>query len=276
MPTYVADDLSVLPFTHDVKSGPYVAPRLEKVEDSLRKLGVWDRSFTPAQLIEWMDAAGIEKALIPAQVAGTWAVSYETVAELCRDYPDRLYGMAGLDPEDLMEGLRKLERGVSELGFVGAHSYPHWLELPIDDRVFYPFYAKCVEFDVPVQIQVGLAFQRTRSSQGFPAAVDRVAVDFPELKIVCIHTGYPWERELVAVAWKNANVYVGCDTHPPERWAPEIIDYLKGEGREKCIFGTNYPCLDFAEALAQVEELGLDDETKTLLLTRNLRRLYRV
>ena len=59
-----------------------------------------------------MDAAGIEKALFPAQVAGTWQVSYETVAELCSGHPDRLYGMAGLDPEDIMEGVRKLEYGI--------------------------------------------------------------------------------------------------------------------------------------------------------------------
>ena len=57
---------------------------------------------------------------------------------------------------------------------------------------------------------------------------------------------------------------------------PEILEYLQGDGREKCMFGTNYPCLDFAEALAQIDELGLDDETKALLLTKNLRQLYRL
>ena len=276
MPTYIADDLSVLPFTHEVKAGPYVAPAGERVEDSLTKLGVWDRSFSAAQLLEWMDAAGIEKALIPAQVAGTWEVAYETVAELCAEAPHRLYGMAGLDPLDIMNGVRKLERGVRELGFVGAHSYPHWLQTPIDGRAFYPLYAKCVELDVPLQVQVGLAFQHTRTTVGFPAAIDTVAVDFPELKLVCIHLGYPWERELVAVSWKNANVYIGCDTHPPQTWAPEILDYLQGDGREKCMFGTNYPCLDFTEALTQVDALGLDGETKEFVLSKNLRRLYRL
>ena len=79
-----------------------------------------------------------------------------------------------------------------------------------------------------------------------------------------------------AVAWKNENVYIGCDTHPPRTWAPEILDYLQGEGREKCMFGTNYPCLDFGEAISQVNELGLNDETRELLLRGNLRRLYKL
>ena len=160
VPNYVADDLSILPFTHEVKAGPYSSPRREKVRDSLSKLGVWERSFSTAgELISWMDAAGIEKALIPAQVAGTWEVSYDVVEELCREYSNRLYGMAGLEPEDIMQGVEKLEHAVRERRFVGAHSYPHWLALPPDDRAFYPFYAKCVELQVPVQIQVGLAFQ---------------------------------------------------------------------------------------------------------------------
>ena len=29
---------------------------------------------------------------------------------------------------------------------------------------------------------------------------DELAVAFPELKLIGAHTGYPWERELVAVA----------------------------------------------------------------------------
>ena len=198
MPTYIADDLSVLPFTHEVKAGPYVAPAGERVEDSLTKLGVWDRSFSAAQLLEWMDAAGIEKALIPAQVAGTWEVAYETVAELCAEAPHRLYGMAGLDPLDIMNGVRKLERGVRELGFVGAHSYPHWLQTPIDGRAFYPLYAKCVELDVPLQVQVGLAFQHTRTTVGFPAASIRSPSISPSSSSSASTSGTPgsasWSR----------------------------------------------------------------------------------
>ena len=51
--------------------------------------------------------------------------------------------------------MRDLERAVKELGFIGAHTYPHWFELPPDHRRYYPFYAKCCELDVPIQMQVG-------------------------------------------------------------------------------------------------------------------------
>lgn len=62
------------------------------------------------------------------------------------------------------QGKTRLERAVRELGFVGAHSYPHWFGLRPDDRACYPFYAKCLEPDVPIQVQAGMRFQRHKDS----------------------------------------------------------------------------------------------------------------
>ena len=69
--------------------------------------------------------------------------------------------MAGLDPT--MSGV-ELERAVRDLGFIGAHFYPHWFELAPDHARWYPFYAKCVELDIPVQMQVGQSMIYTPSS----------------------------------------------------------------------------------------------------------------
>ena len=40
-----------------------------------------------------------------------------------------------------MNGVRQLETAVKEFGFVGAHVYPHWFELPPNNAKYYPFYA---------------------------------------------------------------------------------------------------------------------------------------
>jgi uncharacterized protein len=176
---------------------------------------------------------------------------------------------------------------VRELGFIGAHSYPHWFGLPPDHRRYYPFYAKCVELDVPIQIQIGKAWQTALYNVGHPAAIDTVAADFPQLRVVCIHTGYPWERELVAIASKHPNVYIGADALHPRDWARELVDYIANAspqsvmaGREKVLFGTNYPALsgaaDFAEAVAAVNDLDFDEETKACLFSLNARRVYRL
>ena len=170
--------------------------------------------------------------------------------------------------------MRKLEHAVTELGFVGAHSYPHWFGLSPDDRRFYPIYWKCIELGVPVQIQVGQAFQAGLRSVGRPEAIDALAVDLPELKIVGIHTGYPWEREMVSVAWKHPNVFIGADCHHPRNWAPDLVEFIRGEGQDKVLWGTNKPVFEFGPMLDAVDELGFTDEIKHKLLYANVKRVY--
>ena len=121
-----------------------------------------------------------------------------------------------------MQGLRDLEYAVKELGFVGAHLYPHWFGLAPDHAKYYPYYAKCCELDVPIMMQVGhnLIYSRDRRlpSVGRPICLDQVAIDFPELKLLGIHIGIPWTDEMISMAWKHENVFIGVDAYAPKHW----------------------------------------------------------
>ncbi len=268
-----AIDISVLPFTQPIRDDVYVSAG---ERETLIKVGLWDKPYAADELVEDMDASGIAAGLIPAQDFGVSAVSYEAVAEIVSAAPTRLFGLAGINPTELAAGVRKLEHAVRELGFVGAHSYPHWFGLPPDDRAYYPFYSKCLELDVPVQVQAGMAFQRHKRNVGHPGAFDRIAVDFPELRLVAIHTGHPWQRELVAIAWKHRNVTIGGDTHHPSHWSRDLVDFIAGDGRKQVVFGTNYPALGFGEFLDAIGELGFTEEVRRSLLTDNARRIYKL
>ena len=113
------------------------------------------------QMIERLDAAGIERAFLIAPrtgqvgLPGCYHLPYEVVARACEEHPDRFSGLAGIDPTQGMEGVRMFEDAVKNMGFIGAHLYPHWFELAPDHARYYPFYAKCCELDVPIQMQVG-------------------------------------------------------------------------------------------------------------------------
>lgn len=116
---------------------------------------------TLERLLEMMDAAGSERAMLIAAKVGQqnhpscYHVPYELVRDAVRRFPTRFYGLAGLDPTEGMQGVRNLELAVKEYGFIGAHGYPHWYELAPDHARWYPFYAKCVELGIPIQLQVG-------------------------------------------------------------------------------------------------------------------------
>ncbi len=242
--------------------------------------------ITLEQTIARMDSAGIERALLiaakvgPAHHPACYHVPYRLVAEAVQRHPDRFRGVAGIDPTEGMRGVRELESAIRQDGFIGAHFYPHWFELPPDHARWYPFYAKCAELDVPVQLQVGQSMvydpRLPLRSVGRPITLDAVACDFPELKIIGIHIGIPWADEMIAMAWKHPNVYIGSDAHAPKYWPASFIHYINTFGQDKVIFGTDFPVLDFERTRQQIEALKLRPDAKRKFLRENALRLYKL
>ncbi len=236
------------------------------------------------EIIEKMEEAGIEKAFLIAARAGRvglpgcYHMPYSVVAEACAKYPERFYGLAGIDPFEGMDGVRAFEDAITNMGFVGAHLYPHWYELAPDHAKYYPFYAKCCELNVPIQMQVGQSMvysqeYRTKSV-GQPIALDAVACDFPELKLIGIHVGIPWHDEMISMAWKHENIFIGCDAHRPKYWPKSFIHYLNSYGQDKIIFGTDFPVLEFKKTIDDIDALGLKSEVRKKLLRDNVIRVY--
>ena len=259
----------------------------DRREFYLQKMGVDEGTFSGIELedmLRRMDAAGIEKAFLTAAKIGrlglpaSYHIPYQVVVDAVKAYPDRFFGLAGIDPFEGMAGVRELERAVSELGFIGAHVYPHWFELAPDHAKYYPFYAKCVELGVPIQLQVGQSLiyspANPMRSVGQPITLDAVACDFPELKLIGIHIGIPWHDEMIAMAWKHPNVYIGSDAHAPKYWPQSFVRYLNSYGQDKVVFGTDFPVIDFGRAMDEIAGLDLKPEVLAKLLRRNAEKIY--
>jgi len=249
-----------------------------KAEDALM------RGLSLEQMIARMDAAGIEHGFLIAARAGRpglpgcYHMPYEIVARAVEQHPARFSALAGIDPFTGMDGVRELEHAVRNLGFIGAHLYPHWFELAPDHARYYPFYAKCCELDVPIQMQVGQSMVYSKAfpcrSVGRPIALDPIACDFPELKLVGIHVGIPWTEEMIAMAWKHENVYIGSDAHSPRYWPQSFVHYANSYGQDKVLFGTDFPVLDFERTMAEIDALELKPEARRKLLRDNVQRVY--
>ena len=182
--------------------------------------------------------------------------------------------MAGADLRKPMEAVRELRDRVAE-GFVALRIVPWLWELPPTDRLYYPLFTACVDLGIPFCTQVGHTGPLRTSETGRPIPyIDQVAIDFPELVIVCGQIGYPWTTEMIAVADKHPNVYIDTSAYTAGRYPPELVAYMQGRGRSKVLFGTNYPMITAAHALAGIGDLDLDDETTELFLRRNAERLF--
>jgi predicted TIM-barrel fold metal-dependent hydrolase len=247
-----------------------------KLEDHLE-------GHSPKEFVGLMDRAGVEMVLVPAAKMHSfqarklvWDVPVPAVAELVEQAPDRIRGLYGIDPWSRMRGVRELEDAVRRQGFVGAHLHPYGFGLGLNDAAYYPFYAKCVELDVPLVVQVGHSAEAMPSAVGRPLLLDDVALYFPELRIVAAHTGWPWVEELIALAWKHRNIFIGTSAHAPKYWDPALLRFLASRGKGKVLFGTDYPVLRHAEALGQVEALGLGAEAQAWLLRETARKVFKL
>ena len=233
-------------------------------------------SIPPSFTVAALEAAGVARALVSAW----WGpdgplISNDEVASIVAVRPDLFVGVASVSLHRPMDGVRELRRAVRELGLRALRILPWLWNLPPNDRRYYPLYAECIELGIPFCLQVGHAGPLRPSEPGRPIPyLDEVALEFPELVIVGGHIGYPWTDEMIALATKYPNVYIDTSAYKPKRYPLALKEYLRGHGRKKVLFGSNFPMVSPADCLSQLGELGLDDEARRLFLGENAARVF--
>jgi len=250
--------------------------RMEKAIGGLPRYNSMD------EMIALMDQAGVEKVFITQckmwSYRNKWMymdTSLDDVLQYTKNYPDRFEGLAGYNPFRIRESLEEIEIAVKQFHFKGVYVHIYGFDIPLHDRKMYPLYAKCEELGVPVSLQVGHVLEAMPSEMGRPIYLDQVACDFPNLKIIGAHTGWPWVEELISVCYKWENVWFGIDAWLPKYLSPPILQFINSRmGRDRCIWGTNG--LPWKQSLDQIEELGLKEEVKQKLLYDNAVELFKL
>ncbi|MDP2936147.1 MAG: amidohydrolase family protein [Dehalococcoidia bacterium] len=247
------------------------------------------RAPTPDEAVAILDEAGVEIAFLTSLKQGCHRrmrpggsqdrmvldVSYRDLLPFLEKYPKRFRGLYGINPWLMMDGVRELEAAVKEYGFVGAVTHVAGFA-PFNDKIWYPFYAKCAELDIPVITQAGHFGEFMPEGWAHPLLLDDVALDFPELKIIGGHTAWPWTDQMIAVALKDPNVYISVEAHLPKYFEPSLVRYINSRGQDKVLWGSDWPVTDLKRNLAQVEQLGLRDEPKRKLLRENTIRVFKL
>lgn len=228
-----------------------------------------------------MDKLGVNKVLVAA--IATWSYreqrllehsTPEEVIEAIGGRTDRLYGLYGVNPMKAMKGVAEFERLVREHDFRGIHIHPHGYDMAPDHAYWFPYYAKCQELNVPVVISMGHTLDFMPIENGRPIRLDRAAIYFPDVAFVMTHTGWPWTEEAIAMAWKHPNVFLGTSAYAPKYWPQALVRFIDSRGRDKVMWGTDFPLIDHEESLRQIDDLGLRDESKRKFLHDNAARVF--
>lgn len=228
---------------------------------------------TIADHLAMMDRFNIAKAV--TRVSFEDPLSLEAI----REHPDRFIPLMSIDPNLGMDAVRLLERGVRELGVKAAHYMPSGVvpQVPANDRRAYPIYAKCVELDIPIFVNMGVPGPRVPFAPQDVALVDEVCWFFPELRFVFKHGCEPWEALACKLMLKWPNLYYCTSAFAPRHYPKAVIEFANTRGSDKVMYAGYYPdALTLDRIFAELPDVPFRDQVWPKFLYENAARVLKV
>jgi predicted TIM-barrel fold metal-dependent hydrolase len=233
---------------------------------------------TVEEVVADLDQHGVERAVITGRDCETTygaKSNNESVLEFVKKFPNKFFGFVGLDPHKGMKAVYELKSAVQDLGMHGAAVDPYLAQIYANDAKYYPLYAKCCELDVPIVFTTGPATLVPGAiiDHVAPRYIDFVARDFPELKIVISHGGYPWVNEAIIVAQRNRNVYIELSEYEFSPMSEAYVQAANTMIADKILYASAHPFVDFREALETYKRLDFKPEVRNKIMYENAAKL---
>ena len=229
-------------------------PFMQKVKEDYFKAGDdFFKNIEADELIELMDRIGMEKVLLtidPYQPE-------QRMLDFSAKYPDRFYFAAQPRLKKGMKALWALEDLAREYPVRMARVTPFELDLPPNDPIYYPLYAKCIEMDLPVGINTGIPGPPVAGECQNPMYLDRVCLHFPQLKLIMQHGADPWWDIAMRLMLKYRNLYMMTSAYSPKYLPESVIHFMNTRGKNKIMFASDHPVLTMDRCLDEACELEL-------------------
>ncbi|MGI8663619.1 MAG: amidohydrolase family protein [Acidimicrobiales bacterium] len=232
-----------------------------------------------AVVLQEMDHFGIAKAMLGVGSAARDSSERSNTRRALEEHPDRFFCSYEVDPNRGMEGVRDLVRAHEELGVKAATAFPAGMnpQVPINDKRFYPIYAKCIELDIPICITTGVPGPRVPMLCQKTELLDEVCWFFPELKVVMRHGAEPWDALAVKLMLKWPNLYYSTSAFAPRYYPKTIIDYANTRGADKIMYAGYFPMgLSLERIFAELPDVQLKDDVWPKFLRDNAARVFQL
>lgn len=237
-----------------------------------------ERALTDEEFVKMLDEAGVACACIGT---GRFATIEHTL-ELAGKYKDRLIPWARISPHEGMNGVRRLEHYVKEFGLRGLEVSTFRERLYANDKKYYPYYAKCVELNIPARVYCTMNYAADRPMDlGRPIYLDEVCRDFPELIIIAGLGGWPWVPELVGLARRHPNLYIDLAAHRPLHIPKPgsgfemLLQFGNTLLQDRMLFASSWMTLGLPlkQIIKETEDLPLKDSVRPKWMYQNAARI---
>jgi uncharacterized protein len=215
-------------------------------------------------------------------VTGRGFMGNDWLAGLADRFPGVLMGFGSVDPHD-PKAVEEMQR-CGDLGLKGLKFHPTMQEFHPGDERFYPLWTKAEELGLICLFHTGTCgigagtpgAGRTKIRFSHPGFLDLVGADFPALKLIAAHFGWPWFLECLAIALHKTNVLIELSGWAPKYFPPEVVREIGKRLNGQTLFGSDYPFISLDRWLTEFEALGLTEEAQRAILAGNASTLLRI
>lgn len=229
------------------------------------------------ELVVAMQRAGIERLLLaPCSVDPRRCdrhylchdVALEDMIHHIASYPASFSGLAGYDPNNIVDSLRQVDAAIRDYNLKGVYVNTGVLRTSLLDRRLYPGFAKAAELNTTLMIRI-----HEDQGTGRLEQVSVLAGDFPTLRIAVACDCWPLIDEMRSLLYRWDNLFFVLDANVPSDQAEETSVFLNSEmGQERCLWGSNRD--SWQDSLHKIDQWGLTGEARVRFLRENAVRVF--
>ena len=203
-----------------------------------------------------LNLAGIEQFVLVTLPAAGSRQPHDFIAEIVSRYRGRAVGFASVNPSDADAG-EEFERAVTKLGLKGLKLSPTYMAADPRSKAWFELYEIAIAHDVPVMFHCGGAYTGSLEFAD-PCLLDKVAMTYPDLKIIVAHFGQPYMEQTAILMRKNENVYadISARTHRPWQLYNGLMIALEYKVADRLLFGTDFPVREHKTAVDEIRNIN--------------------
>lgn len=191
----------------------------------------------------------------------------DQVLQAISHWHDRTLGFAYVNPEHVRASLDEIDRCIADGPMVGIKL---WVAKECRHRDVDAIIERCADLKAAIFQHTWIKAAGNDPGESTPDDLALLATRFPEVPLICGHTGGNWELGIRAIR-PHKNVSIGTGGFDPTAGMMEMA--VRELGAERIIYGSDIGGRSFASQLAKVRGAAISEEAQRLILGRNLRRM---